>query len=236
MILRLKNSLLDFLFPPYCMGCKKEGTFLCQPCKTTLPLLPPVCIECKQMSPVRPPLPAGHTCKHCKKNTPISVFLSPFPYRHPLVSRCIHEFKYRRIRSLSPVIADLLVSYLRYYHTPVAPHTLIIPIPLHPRKERVRGFNQAMLLANELSKKLSLPIDEQTLVRIIATPPQAMLTARSRRENVQNVFSVRNTAELRGKSIILVDDVKTTGATLKQAAYILKKAGAKKIWAITIAH
>lgn len=236
MILRLKNFLLDFLFPSYCLGCQKEGPLLCQLCKTTLPVLAPVCIECKQMSPAKPPLPAGHTCKRCKKNTPINVFLSPFSYRHPLVSRFIHEFKYRRIQPLSLIIADLLVSYLQYYHTPFPPHVLIVPIPLHPRKERVRGFNQAMLLASELSKKLSLPVDGQALIRITPTSPQTMLAARSRRENVHNVFSVRDTAKLRGKNIILVDDVKTTGATLKQAARILKKAGTKEIWAITVAH
>lgn len=188
------------------------------------------------MSPANPPLPAGHTCKRCKKNTLINVFLSPFLYRHPLVRHLVHEFKYRRITSLSSIIADLLVSYLRYYHTPFPPHPLIMPIPLHPRKERVRGFNQAMLLANELSKRLSLPIDGHTLIRVTSTPPQAMLTAKSRHQNVQNVFSVRNAHVVRGKNIILVDDVKTTGATLTQAAYILKKAGAKQIWAITVAH
>ena len=201
-----------------------------------LPLLPPVCIECQQMSPADPPLTHGHTCKRCKKNTHISVFLSPLPYRHPLVSRCIYEFKYRRIKMLAPVLADLMLAYISSYRIVFPEHAFIIPIPLHPRKERVRGFNQATLLARELSMRLSLAVDEQTLIRVIATPPQATLTAQSRRKNVQNIFSVRNTTIVRGKNIILVDDVKTTGATLEQAARVLKKAGAKQIWAITVAR
>ncbi|TSC68419.1 MAG: comF family protein [Parcubacteria group bacterium Gr01-1014_66] len=236
MILSLKNFLLDILFPLQCLGCKKEGKILCESCKTTLPMLPPICIGCGRMTPDKPPLPAGHTCKRCKKETHISVFLSPLPYRHPLVNRLIHEYKYRRIRMLAGVFADLLTRYIASYRIVFPKQTLIIPIPLHPRKQRVRGFNQATLMAHELSIRFSLTIDTQTLTRITATPPQAMLTARLRRENVQHIFSARNTAALRGKNIILVDDVKTTGATLEQAAFVLKKAGAKQIWTVTIAH
>ena len=137
---------------------------------------------------------------------------------------------------LAGVFADLLTRYIASYRIVFPKQTLIIPIPLHPRKQRVRGFNQATLMAHELSIRFSLTIDTQTLTRITATPPQAMLTARLRRENVQHIFSARNTAALRGKNIILVDDVKTTGATLEQAAFVLKKAGAKQIWTVTIAH
>ena len=188
------------------------------------------------MTPAELPHPAGHTCKHCRRRIPISVFLSPISYRHPLVNHLIHEFKYRRIQMLAPIFVDLLTSYISSYRIVFPQHALIIPIPLHPRKQRIRGFNQASLLGYELSKRLSIPIDKQTLIRVIATPSQAMLTARSRHENVQDVFSIRDTTLLNGKSIILIDDVKTTGATLTQAARMLKQAGAKEIWAITVAH
>lgn len=180
--------------------------------------------------------PVGHTCGRCMKKTPIRVFLSPFSYRHPLVRHILHEFKYRRIRSLSPAIAHLLISYLCYYNISLSEQMLIMPIPLHPRKERVRGFNQAGLLAHGLAKHFSLVIDTQTLVRSSYNTPQTTLHAQQRRANVENIFSLSNPDHVRGKKIILMDDVKTTGATLEQAARVLKKAGAKEVWAITFAH
>lgn len=111
-----------------------------------------------------------------------------------------------------------------------------MPIPLHPRRQRVRGFNQASLLAKSIAERLSIPVDAHSITRIAATAPQVSLTAQHRRANVENIFSLRDQKVIRGNTIILVDDVKTTGATLEQAARILKKAGAKEIWAITFAH
>lgn len=236
MLARLKNLLLDLLFPIYCVSCGKEGLFLCDLCTSALPPLPPVCFGCGIMTPENNSRPAGHTCMRCMKKTPIRVFLSPFSYRHPLVRRILHEFKYRRIRSLSPTIANLLVSYLCYYKIPLSKQMIIMPIPLHPRKERVRGFNQATLIAHELAKHVSLAIDTQTLIRIVYNIPQTTLHAQERRANVENIFSLSNPDRVCGKKIILVDDVKTTGATLEQAARVLKQAGAKEVWAITFAH
>ena len=83
---------------------------------------------------------------------------------------------------------------------------------------------------------MSVPLDTHTLVRIASTAPQTTLSAKSRRENVEHIFSLRGQDKVQGKTIILVDDVKTTGATLEQAARVLKQAGAKEIWAITFAH
>jgi len=233
---RLKNLFLDLLFPVYCMACGKEGLFLCQSCADTLPLLPPVCFKCAMLTPENSSRPAGHTCDRCMKKTPIRVFLSPFSYRHPLVSHILHEFKYRRIRHLSPIMANLLASYLNYYKIPLSKQTIIMPIPLHPRKERVRGFNQADLLAHDLAKHLSLTIDTQTLVRTAYNTPQTRLHAQERRANVENIFSIRNREKVYKKIVVLLDDVKTTGSTLEQAAHILKQAGAKEIWTITFAH
>ena len=125
---------------------------------------------------------------------------------------------------------------MSYYGITLPPQSILMPIPLHPRKERVRGFNQALLLAQDIRAHTSIPLDAHTLIRIASTPPQTTLSAQSRRENVEHIFSLRDQDKVRGKTIILVDDVKTTGATLEQAARVLKQAGAKEIWAITFAH
>jgi len=133
-------------------------------------------------------------------------------------------------------MANLLASYLNYYKIPLSKQTIIMPIPLHPRKERVRGFNQADLLAHDLAKHLSLTIDTHTLVRTAYNTPQTRLHAQERRANVENIFSIRNREKVYKKIVVLLDDVKTTGSTLEQAAHILKQAGAKEIWTITFAH
>ena len=188
------------------------------------------------MTPAQESRPPGHTCNRCRNKTPIRVFISPFPYRHPVVQRLIHEFKYRRIRSISPTLSRLIGSYLRYYQISLPQQAIIMPIPLHPRKQRVRGFNQALLLAQDISRDLSMTLDAHALVRTISTAPQTTLTVENRHKNVEHIFSLRNGTSVKAKTIILIDDVKTTGATLEQAARVLKQAGAKEIWAITFAH
>ena len=242
MLTRVKNLFLDILFPASCVSCSREGSFLCEQCKSLLQPLPPSCIVCRMMTPS----PIGRTCKKCRSKTYINAFISPFPYHHATVQRLIHEFKYRRIRSISPLLGQLIVSYISYYRISLPEQALLIPIPLHPRKERVRGFNQALLLAQEISRGTSLTIAAHSLIRSASTTAQTKLTASNRRTNVENIFSLHDpqavsyrscdTSAIRGKTIVIIDDVKTTGATLEQAARVLKKAGAKEIWAITFAH
>jgi len=232
----LKSIFLDLLFPAHCLQCGKEGVFLCDTCKSSLPLLPPVCIGCAMASPAKDNKPPGQTCTRCSTKTPVRVFISPLLYRAPLARRLIHELKYRRITTLAPLLGDIIISSMKYYHIELPAEALIIPIPLHPRKERVRGSNQAELIARHLSRRLYRTLDTQTFIRSIATPPQSALNATLRHKNVQNIFSTQNSTHLHGKTIVLVDDVKTTGATLEQAARALKKAGAKQIWAITVAR
>ena len=257
MLTRLKSMFLDILFPASCVSCDSEGSFLCDTCKQALPSLPPACIGCAMLTQTEGSYPAGRTCKRCRTKTLIRVFVSPFPYHHATVQRLIHEFKYHRIRSISPLLGEFIVQYMSYYQISLPEQAFIIPIPLHPRKERVRGFNQALLLAQEISRSTSLTIDTHTLIRTASTTPQTKLTASNRRSNVENIFALRDphavtyprafvrnarasrscdTSAMRGKTIIIVDDVKTTGATLEQAARVLKNAGAKEIWAITFAH
>ena len=241
---RIKNLFLDILFPPHCVACDSEGSFLCKNCASLLHPLPPSCIACGMMTQAKSAngtiniYPAGHTCHRCRKKTFIRVFISPFPYRDVTVRQLIHEFKYRRIRSISPLLGRLIASYMHYYKTSLPKNAIIMPIPLHSRKKRMRGFNQALLLAQDIASHMPLPmaINTQSLIRIAPSTPQTKLTAIHRRANVENIFSLRDPNYVHGKTIILVDDVKTTGATLEQAARVLKKSGAKEIWAITFAH
>ena len=226
-----KSFILDLLFPMFCFGCNKEGSLLCDACVPALRVVPPQCFVCGKLAPS----PVGRTCVSCCKKSHIFGFLSPFMYQQEIVRMMIHAFKYEGMKSLAPFFAEHIFCYLQKYGAlPTA--TLFIPIPLRARRRRARGFNQAELIAVRLGKLTGISVDTTILKKVKDTVPQASLSAQDRRCNLEGSFQISARAEIKRKTIILVDDVKTTGVTLEEAARVLKKAGAKEIWAITIAH
>jgi ComF family protein len=144
----------------------------------------------------------------------------------------IHELKYRNIRALAAPLAALLGDYLT--HHPV-PGDVLVPVPLHRKRLRERGYNQSGLLSRELGKLINLPVVEDCLVRRQPAPPQARTASVSeRRSNVAGAFACRD-GSLRGKPVLLVDDVATSGATLNACAVALKSAGASPVWGLVVA-
>lgn len=115
------------------------------------------------------------------------------------------------------------------------PAEIVVPVPLHPSRLRGRGYNQAALLAWALSRRIGLPMDEESLCRVRATLPQMRLPAADRRRNVEDAFRC-TTDRLSGRQVLLVDDVCTTGATLEACADALRKGGARSVWAFTLAR
>ena len=127
-------------------------------------------------------------------------------------------------------------AYLREY-LPVFPaDALVASIPLHPERRRMRGFNQSELIANHVSAALGMQMNSNLIMKVRKTHPQVGLPAFTRRDNIAGSFIVSEPALTAGKTIILLDDVKTTGATIEEAAHMLKKAGARRIIAVTVAH
>ena len=235
---RVKTHFLDLLFPPSCAGCKKAGTFLCNTCIAALTCMPPACFVCQKIVPAtwQGRIPPGRTCMPCRRHTAIYAFFSPLSYQDKTIREAIHRFKYRRAREFDRIFARLLLSSVNYYRILFPPDAILVPVPLHARRKRARGFNQSDVIAARLSELLTLPLATYALVRIKHTDPQAGLTKTTRLENIAGSFSVPNPAMVHKKTIILVDDVKTTGATLNEAARVLKECGAKRVWAVTIAH
>jgi ComF family protein len=132
-------------------------------------------------------------------------------------------------------LLDLLVPVASI--APLDTATLIMPVPLHPERERERGFNQAAALANAIAQHLSLPANETSLIRVKHTARhRAEMDARARRESVEKVFEVAHPRRIGDRSVLLVDDVMTTGATLSACARVLVAAGAAQVFAITIAR
>lgn len=225
---QLKESALDILFPPHCVGCGKGGLFLCSQCRSTLQYLPPpLCDRCGK------PLPAGAKCPDCE-STPLQIdgIRSLFPY-DGVARRAILQFKYENVKALAAPLAQLMWEYQQ---TQRLPADVLMPVPLHPRRLRARGFNQSGLLARELGKLASLPVVDDSIARRKNTAPQARTASvEDRRRNVADAFACRNKRGA-GKHIIIIDDVCTSGATLKACATALKATGAASVWGLTLAR
>lgn len=231
-----KKFVLDVLFPTQCARCGDEGVLLCDACQALLRFIPPSCFVCKKLVPPAGSAPAGRTCAPCHKKSDLFTFLSPFLYDNPPIRALIHDLKYRRIRASAPILAGLLVRSIHYFGTALPRHALIVPIPLSPARERVRGFNQSLLIAEDMGNALDIPVRSDILKKIKTTKPQMELRREERVKNLACAFAVSDSNAVRNRTIILLDDVKTTGTTLESAAKTLKAAGATRIWAITIAH
>ncbi len=225
---RLKGIALDALFPQHCVGCGREGDFLCQSCRQTLPrIVPPLCPKCGQ------PQPGGKLCPDCSGwQAHIDGIRSPFRF-DGVIRQAIHQLKYRNIRALAQPLAGLLQAYLTANPTQDG---ILVPVPMHPKRLRERGYNQSSLLARELGKLSGRPVVTDCLIREQHTPPQARTSSRQERQrNVANAFTCRD-QRLHNKPVLLIDDVATSGATVDACAAALKSAGTTRVWALVLAR
>lgn len=225
---QLQEKIVDFFFPRRCVGCGRIGDFLCVGCRQKLPrVLRPICKRCGK------PESSGNLCSACwGQKTEIDGIRSVFRFEG-IVRQAIHDLKYRNLKSISGCLATLMADYLQ--DNPVHGEVLV-PVPLHSRRLRERGYNQSNLLAQELGKLIDIPVIDGSLRRIKDSLPQARTTTiDERRENVAEAFACQD-EELKAKNIILVDDVCTSGATLEACAVALKTGGAISVWGFTLAR
>ncbi len=226
-LIGLKKAALDLLFPRWCIGCGREGDYICDSCRQMLSVIsPPICPRCGR------PQSEGELCPGCVDwQAGIDGIRSPFLF-DGLIRQAVHELKYRNLRALASPLAELMYDYL--IKNPL-PGEVLVPVPLHRKRYRERGYNQSALLALELGKLTGLPVIENCLVRQSYVLPQARAASvGERHENVAGAFACRD-GRLRGKGVILVDDVSTSGATLDACAGVLKSAGAAEIRGLTLA-
>ena len=189
--------------------------------------MPPLCPKCGR------PQSSAMLCPGCLSwQVEIDGIRSPFRF-DGVIRQAIHELKYRNLRALAGLLAQLLSNYL--VSNPV-PGEVLVPVPLHHKRLRERGYNQSRLLAQELGKLANLPVVDDCLVRQRHAPPQARTsTVDERRSNVADAFSCRD-RRLEGKQVLLIDDVSTSGATLDACARGLKEAGATTVWGLVLAR
>ena len=222
------DSALDCLFPRVCVGCGRPGGFLCASCRQTVVRIePPTCPLCGR------PQSSDVLCPSCASRRPAidgirSVFRLEGAIRH-----AVHELKYNNLRAIAPMLAHHLHMCLK--ESGLEPDT-IVPVPLHRTRERRRGYNQSFLLARALSHDTGLPVKSQLLTRTRNTESQVgSRSARTRSLNVAGAFHCPDDAAT-GTSILLIDDVCTTGATLEDCARALRTAGASRVWGLTVAR
>lgn len=238
-----RDIVLDIVFPRCCLDCNillrdKSQSYLCHPCLKAIPFTKGfACAFCR--SPVR----AGKTCVYCIKNYHLDRLLVATTYENLLVKKIIKAVKYRFVKSLAVDMADLMIKYLkkRTKWLMVSSGIEIASVPLHSQRLNWRGFNQAEIIAKRISKSLNWPIIVKAIKRVRNPKPQTdMPDKQSRIENMLNVFTCLpkldkfgnsncDPSYLVGKTILLVDDVSTTGSTLNDCARALKGAGAKEV-------
>ena len=176
-----------------------------------------------------------HVCGACRQSAPdFYAARSALVYEGPCRD-LVHAFKYHHKTHLRRPLALLAAGSLRDFVAACAPD-LMVPVPLHIRRLRERGFNQAVLLGEIWAREWNLPLDRGAMRRIRWTEPQINLTAAQRRDNVKGAFGVRDTDAVRGRRVLLVDDVYTTGSTVKECAGVLKASGAREVAVVTVAR
>ena len=206
----------------------------CGHCATAVVRLSgPVCFVCSVpfASDAATSHSPSHRCGECCENPPpFSKTITPFLYEGPLAT-AICQFKYQKKPHLAAPLAMLIMNDLARISV-----DYIMAIPLSPSRLRSREFNQSLLLAQHIGNTLSLPYFIDAMIRVRETPPQVGLSRKERDENIKGAFQVTQPDEIKNRRILLVDDVYTTGATLKEGAKVLMRAGAKEVIVATVAR
>ncbi|MEA3485117.1 MAG: ComF family protein [Candidatus Aerophobetes bacterium] len=240
----LLKGLISLVFPADCKICGApleplNGSLICESCWSKVKWInPPYCPSCSKPFPpseVFQSFPFS-LCLECQKEHPYfkRVFV-PTLYKG-VMKKAIHLFKYERKMNLIQGMKKIVKIYLDNNRGIFPYLDLVVSVPLHRKKLKERGFNQAELLAKVIAKHFNLKLVKNNLKRVKSTQSQAKLSKRERIENIKKAFLIKNTERFRGKSVLLVDDVYTTGTTVNEIAKILKRAKAKNIYVFTLAR
>lgn len=233
------TGIADLIFPPLCITC---GALLeehaplpfCPPCTEGIHFIrSPLCPRCGI------PFPAtegeDHLCGEClATERPYAVARAVGLYEKTLL-RAIHLFKYRGRIGIGEVLGKIMADFAGGQWD-MTVYSVIIPVPLHRKRLRERGFNQSVILARAIAKRFSLPLNFMTLRRELFTVPQVGLGREERPANVRKAFAVRKPEKIAGRRVLLVDDVTTTGSTITECASVLMQAKAEAVAVLTLAR
>ncbi len=218
---------LDWIFPPTCPGCKKTGVRLCKECLSTVKLIKdPVCPVCGE------PGVDSSVCHDCVANPPAFNKLRSATLFDGIIREALHHLKYNNDIGLGEILAPFLVDLFTAQNWDI---DLVTAVPLSKERYRSRGYNQAECIARPFAAMINKLYLSSAVSRIKNTQSQIDLSAAERRENVSGAFYA-NTSQVNLKSVIIIDDVSTTGSTISECASALKLAGAKEVFALTLAR
>jgi ComF family protein len=239
------SGLLDLVYPPVCLVCREwiPAGALCETCrKSVVPVLPPLCDRCGT------PTPAERiVCRECEEGPepPFAWAQTLGQYTGPLRT-AIHQLKYHGKTALAAPLGQMLAHSLENTATPLfaprsdpalPPFDAVVPIPLHPSRLRSRGFNQAERLARVVAAERGWTLDTRGLRRVRRTEVQALLTSReARAANVKDAFTAYAPTHFWNQSVLLIDDVLTTMATVREAAAVVRAAGAARVCIVALAR
>lgn len=231
--------LLDLVFPRACEGCgvalPDEPGALCGDCQAAVKTVGlPFCERCGD--PVAGDISGPFECTHCHQQPPAFAWARSAVRYDGLAQACLRRFKYHGGTWLLDNLSGWLLALWRTCPPEARAADYITPVPLYPRRERERGYNQAALLGEQLAVHVGIPFRNRVLRRTRSTDTQTRLTAAQRVHNVKGVFSVPRPRRVRGARIVLVDDVMTTGATVNECARALMAAGAAAVMVLTVAR
>lgn len=230
-------ALSSLFYPPTCVVCLGNAErleYLCESCRTRAPrITAPFCVKCSE--PFFGAITQTFNCANCEHRI-LHFDSAVAAYRsRGLVRKLVHDFKYGGQRHLRYPLAEWLGETLNDARLRGRRFDLIVPVPLHPARERERGFNQAALLAELLARRAALPL-RSVLERIRYTTTQTAYDRAERMENLHDAFRLRKNRDVRELRVLLIDDVLTTGSTLSECARVLKAAGAISVHAATAAR
>lgn len=239
------KQFIDLIYPPKCPICgdflrdkgansDRAGFPICMTCFDGFTeITHPCCSICSR--PFESWVEEDHPCEACLRKRPFyNKMIVPYLYEGTLMS-AIHQFKYGGKDYLSKSLASLL-AFFAGEHLRGMNGLLVMPVPLHPKRLRERGFNQSLLLARHVTRQLGVELDFLSLRRIRYTRPQTGLKKDERRKNVRKAFGLRDPKVVKGRTVTLVDDVTTTGNTLNECARTLRRAGADKVYCVVLAR
>jgi ComF family protein len=217
-LLMITDWFLDIVFPQTCLGCKARGVIICEVCIVKI---------------------------HTAERETAPNILTCYDYQDPIIKSAVWNLKYYRKRHLGSILGQLLhanliedISDIKTFAS--ARPILVVPTPLSRNRNKTRGYNQAEILAKNFcacETKEVFELRNDLICKKIDTAPQARIENRAKRiENIRGAFKATNEADIRGRTIIVIDDVTTTGATLTEIMKILKNAGAKRVVGFALAH
>jgi ComF family protein len=224
--------LLDLIFPKFCLGCQKEGEWICKKCQKEIVFIKnPSCPNCQRLTK------NGKFCPRCRPNSYLTGLIVAAHYQEGVLKEAIHTFKYEGVFDLKEELGKILAQRLERFKQ--QKQVIIIPVPLHKKRLRERGYNQAELLAKEIIKFFPNFTLKNNLLIKTKQPKhtQVELSGQKRRKNVHGCFSInKKHPKLKSSLVILVDDIYTTGATLQECAKVIRKnCQVKEIWGLVLA-